>query len=138
MHAINLRTVLVTITVVFSLTACHQEQNQEVSPQPQPSKFPQRQSAAEHPPMVEGTIDALPELVIEARAEKIKKMQTFEQPAEASNTTPGKREQLSKVTKNNLALAEKIKALEERLKQKEAVSQQITKKIKSVKNQLNQ
>jgi len=137
MYAIILRTVLVTISIVYSLTACHQEQNQQVSPQPQPSKFPQRQSAIEHPQIVEGGIDALPELVIEAQAEKIKKVQTLE-PVAASNSTPDKREQLSNVTRDNLALAEKIKALEERLKQKEAVSQQISKKIESVNNQLNQ
>ena len=137
MYAIILRTVLVTISIVYSLTACHQEQNQQVSPQPQPSKFPQRQSVTEHPQIVEGGIDALPELVIEAKAEKIKKVQTLE-PVAASNSTPDKREQLSNVTRDNLALAEKIKALEERLKQKEAVSQQISKKIESVNNQLNQ
>lgn len=137
MYAIILRTVLVTISIVYSLTACHQEQNQQVSPQPQPSKFPQRQSVTEHPQIVEGGIDALPELVIEAKAEKIKKVQTLE-PVAASNSTPDKREELSKVTRDNLVLAEKIKALEERLKQKEAVSQQISKKIESVNNQLNQ
>ncbi len=137
MYAIILRTVLVTISIVYSLTACHQEQNQQVSPQPQPSKFPQRQSVTEHPPILEDGIDALPELVIEAKAEKIKKVQTLE-PVAASNSTPDKREQLSNVTRDNLALAEKIKALEERLKQKEAVSQQISKKIESVNNQLNQ
>jgi hypothetical protein len=138
MHAIILRTFLVAITIVTSLAACHQEQNQAVSPEPQPSKFPQRQSAPEHPPMVEGAIDSLPELMIKAQSEKIKKMQTLEQPVVASTPTPDKRKQLSNVTKDNLALADKIKALEERLRQKEALSQQISKKIESVKNQLNQ
>ena len=85
--------------------------------------------------MVQGTLGELPELLIEAKAEKIRKTPEMEQLAGVA--LPEKRKQLRDVTAENQTLAEKIRLLESQLQHKEIISQQITRKIENVKNQMN-
>lgn len=131
----SLRTILLTTFLASLMGACHQSEDQTVAPQPEPSKFQQREALPEHPPMVQGTLGELPELLIEAKAEKIRKTPEMEQLAGVA--LPEKRKQLRDVTAENQTLAEKIRLLESQLQHKEIISQQITRKIENVKNQMN-